>query len=198
MRVQPIAKFGDLGATLGRRSSTSSPSLAPRSPRSAGREMVFRSVESLRHRVRGDPEHSAMSATERRSQVARNSTSASRSPKRVTAWITSRCLSPSINTRRRRPQNDPRPIAVGVFETSSTRGAAPLVTDHPVRHAVQPHQCLVPDGHIGEATPRRQKRLGNRIIDELTRQPSTAVVTDRTEEAAIQLVELGIPAGVSA
>ena len=90
----------------------------------------------------------------------------------------------------RPPRDRPQPD----LEPAPARRAPPLVTDHPVRDAVEPDQCVVPGGDFVEATPRRQERLGHGVIDEIIRQTSAAEVADRSVVAPVELGEHGVVA----
>jgi hypothetical protein len=71
------------------------------------------------------------------------------------------------------------------MESSSTRGTAPLVTDLAVRDPVKPDQRRIPRRNSIEPTPHRDEHLCHGIVNEVTRQPSTAEGADRSEVTAV-------------
>jgi hypothetical protein len=61
-----------------------------------------------------------------------------------------------------------------------------MVTDHPIRHAVQPEQTLVAAGDVVDPAPRREERLGHDVVDDIPRHAPAAEVSDRAVVAMVE------------
>ena len=124
------------------------------------------------------PSTVATAVTERCSHTTRRNTSASGSPRAARAARTRRWSTPSTTgspaagsgrTERRRSCNWLRP-----------GGAAPLVADHPIGDAVHPQQGLLAVGHVADAAPHGEQRVGHHVVDHIGGHPPSAVVPDRS------------------
>ena len=76
-----------------------------------------------------------------------------------------------------------------LLEPAAPRRASPLVTDDPVRDAVEPQQRSVACGDVVESAPGRQECLGDDVVHEIRRDPPPAVVVDRSEVPVVELRE---------
>ena len=82
-----------------------------------------------------------------------------------------------------------------IIKPASPCRTAPLMTNDTGSHAVQPQECGIPSRDVLEAAPRGQERLGDRIIDQIRRQPSPAEITNGSVVAVVQRSEEGALVG---
>ena len=64
--------------------------------------------------------------------------------------------------------------------------------DHPVGDAVHPHQRRLAGGHLAEAAPHGEERVGDCVVNRVSRHPPAAVLPDRSVAPRVDLPEPGV------